>query len=293
MNDDKGLVAPQPEGFGASRAERATPSDVVAVKPPKPMGRKAYGSIPHLPGSRLGPGDWSITPGQDAICMVKARKGDRIIVTEKLDGSNVAVANVGGEVIALSRSGYRASDSPYPQHHHFDAWVQMHSERLAGLLRPGERVNGEWLALAHGTRYALAHEPFVAFDMMVEGRRLLWDEISQRCAASGLVTARVLHDGGPVHIDEVLPLIAISGHGALEPVEGAVWRVEREGRVDFMAKWVRPDKIDGKYLTEITGHPAVWHWRAPDGSQHLSDTREGGSGLSPRADQTPESQHDQ
>ena len=23
----------------------------------KPLGRKAYGSIPHLPGSRLGPGD--------------------------------------------------------------------------------------------------------------------------------------------------------------------------------------------------------------------------------------------
>ncbi len=54
-------------------------------------------------------------------------------------------------------------------------------------------------------------------------------------------------------------------HGALDPVEGAVWRVERNalvnpGRsgercpvVDFLAKYVRPDKIDGCYLPELNG----------------------------------------
>lgn len=52
-------------------------------------------------------------------------------------------------------------------------------------------------------------------------------------------------------------------HGATEAVEGAVWRVEREERVDFLTKWVRPDKIDGKYLTgtanSLVGEP-VWLW---------------------------------
>ncbi len=27
------------------------------------------------------------------------------------------------------------------------------------------------------------------------------------------------------------------------------------------SKWVRPDKVDGKYLPEISGKDAVWNWR--------------------------------
>lgn len=227
------------------------------ARPVKPLGRKAYGSIPHLPGSRLGPGDHSIHAGQDAICMVKARdRHDRIIVTEKLDGSNVAVANVDGQIIALTRSGYTAAASPYEQHHLFASWVERNVERF-GFLATGERVNGEWLALAHGTRYALIGEPLVVFDLMRGNKRAPWDELRERC---WIEAARVLSDGPPMHVDAVLPLIETSGHGALDPVEGAVWRVERKGIFDFMAKWVRPDKIDGKYLAEITGHPEVWHW---------------------------------
>jgi hypothetical protein len=40
-----------------------------------------------------------------------------------------------------------------------------------------------------------------------------------------------------------------------------VWWVERKGKFDFIAKWVRPDKQDGKYLSDITGHAEIWHWR--------------------------------
>ena len=193
--------------------------------------------------------------------MVKARdRHDRVIVTEKLDGSNVAVANVDGEIIALGRSGYTAFSSPFEQHHLFGVWTQRNIARF-DFLKPGERVNGEWLALAHGTKYALTGEPFVAFDMMAGDKRLLWDEITTRCRANDVEVVRVLSDGSPIQVDAVLPLIETSGHGALESVEGAVWRVERKGVVDFLAKWVRPDKVDGKYLSDISGHPEIWHWR--------------------------------
>ena len=50
------------------------------------------------------------------------------------------------------------------------------------------------------------------------------------------------------------PVVALHG----EEVEGAVWRVEREGRVDFLAKYVRPDKIDGKYFPQISGQAEIW-----------------------------------
>src|SRR5207302_9606589 len=103
----------------------------------------------------------------------------------------------------------------------------------------------------------------VAVDLTQEGQRRPWVELAERCRRFGVVTPRILHDGGPIPVETVLPLLATSGHGVAESetVEGAVWRVERRGQFDFMAKWVRPDKVDGKYLESISGQPAIWHWR--------------------------------
>jgi len=68
----------------------------------KPLGRKSYGSIGHLPNSRMGPADRKISEGQERIATAKARdKHDRVIVTEKLDGSNVGIAKVAGKIVAL------------------------------------------------------------------------------------------------------------------------------------------------------------------------------------------------
>ena len=88
----------------------------------------------------------------------------------------------------------------------------------------------------------------------------------------GFVPPAVLHRGGPLSITDAMALLAEYGfHGATEPVEGAVWRVERNeliepGKggarrrvVDFLAKFVRPDKVDGTYLPGQTGGDVVWN----------------------------------
>ena len=232
-------------------------------KPIKPLGRKAYGSIPHLPGSRLGPGDHHCHPGQETICCIKARdRHDRIIVTEKLDGGNVAIAKLGGVIHALGRAGYPAITSPFEQHHFFDAWVKDSPGLWSAMLSDGEALHGEWLAMAHGTRYDLPHGPFVAFDLTRDGSRVLHDELVERCERYSITTPKVISDGSPIAVDAALELLGEQGHhGALEPVEGAVWRVERRGKFDFLAKFVRPDKQDGKYLAEIGGGEPYWHWR--------------------------------
>jgi hypothetical protein len=78
----------------------------------KPLGRKAYASIPHLPGSRLGPGDHRCPESQAAICLSQARdRFDRTIVTEKLDGSDTAIANVGGAVCSRAGVDYTPSEN--------------------------------------------------------------------------------------------------------------------------------------------------------------------------------------
>lgn len=247
----------------------------------KPLGYKSYGHIPHLPGSRMGPGDHKCHEGQLKIATSKARdRHDMIIVQEKLDGSNVGVAKINDDIVPLTRAGYRAETSPYEQHHFFASWVlnPKQRKRFMALLSEGERVCGEWLMQAHGTRYELSHEPFVAFDIMVQTTRLPWPEFRERVLQYEFVIPNTIHEGSPLSIEEAMKKLKVSGHGAIEPVEGAIWRVERneqiqKGRpsgrkriVDFLVKYVRPDKRDGIYLEAVSGKPALYNWH-PQGKK--------------------------
>src|SRR3989339_1585403 len=199
----------------------------------KPLGHKAYGSIPHLSGSRLGEGDHHCEPGQEKIATEKTRdKFDLVIVQEKLDGSNCSVAKVSGKIVALSRAGYLAETSPFEQHHYFKNWVEKNKTRFEALLNEGERLVGEWLMQAHSTRYVLLHEPFVVFDLMKKYERLCYHDFLLRVLPFEFIVPRLIHIGQPVGINWVLKQIETSGHGAVDKVEGAVWRVERKSKVD-------------------------------------------------------------
>lgn len=225
----------------------------------KPLGRKNYGSIGHLPNSRLGPGDHKVTEGQARIATEKVRdKHDFVVVQEKLDGSNVGVCRVRGEIIALGRAGYRAGSSQYDQHKLFAKWVAEHESLFRKILGEGERVCGEWIALAHGTEYRLKHEPFIAFDFFkADNERIPWSDFRYWCR--DFVMPTVLSYGEPISVETALERLGDFGfHGAKDRVEGAVWRVERKGKVDFLCKYVRHDKEDGKYFAEVNGSD-VWN----------------------------------
>lgn len=229
----------------------------------KPLGRKNYGSIPHLPGSRLGPGDHHIHEGQGMICCERVRDlRDVVIVTEKLDGSNVGIARIGNDIIALGRAGYPAQSSPWKQHQYFAAWVRWNESLFREVLHPNERIVGEWLAQAHGTRYSMSAQfcPFVAFDLMEGAIHLPYAVFTERCSLK-LTVATCFSYGGALPITKALHLLGDHGfHGAMDLVEGAVWRVERDGNFEFMAKYVRPEKIDGYYLPERSGKE-IWNWK--------------------------------
>jgi hypothetical protein len=232
----------------------------------KPNAIKNYGSIGHLPKSRLGPGDHSLNDAQAAILLEKARDfKDLIIVQEKLDGANVGVLRHEGKLIGLTRKGHRAIDSPLEQFQLFEKFIHKYEDRF-DFLQEGERVVGEWLAMAHGTRYQIDNDfPFVAFDIMKEHERELYLNFRLRIG-SKLPVAHLLHLGQPISIRQIEKKIDIRNgetygyHGSLEPVEGAVWRVEREGKVDFLGKYVRAFKEDGKYFTE-DHDKLTWNWR--------------------------------
>jgi hypothetical protein len=149
----------------------------------------------------------------------------------------------------------------------FQKFIYKH-ESCFDFLEEGERVVGEWLAMAHGTRYQIDNDfPFVVFEIMREDQRVLYLDFRLRIGTK-LPVAHLLHLGHPISIRQIEKKIDVRNgetygyHGSLEPVEGASWRGEREGRVDFLGKFVRQTKEDGKYFSE-DHTKLVWNWRGP------------------------------
>ena len=230
----------------------------------KPILNKNYGSIAHLPGSRLGEGDHKICEGQAKILLETQRDHkDLVIVQEKLDGANVGVLRYEGKLIGLTRKGHRCIDSPMEQFQLFQKYIY-NREHLFDFLDEGERVIGEWIAMAHGTKYK-TDDPFIIFDIMKGDIRVTYLELVARIG-NKLPLAHLLHIGCPISIKKICKMIdkqdgdTYGYHGALEPVEGAVWRVEREGKVDFLGKYVRHFKEDGKYFNE-DHTKLIWNWK--------------------------------
>lgn len=226
----------------------------------KPLGIKAYGSIPHFQDSKLGEQDKRIHIDQEYICTRKIRdKNDVIIVTEKLDGSCVSVVKKDGTLIPLIKAGYRASDSNYLQHIIFNDWAYENYRRFHELLNEGERIVGEWMIQAHGTKYIMPHEPFIVFDIFnSKNERILYLDFSRRVQKYDFIIPNLLSYGESISIRSILDRLPNSPHGAIASPEGAVWRVERLGKVDFLAKYVRAGKKDGLYLTGGKGVD-VWN----------------------------------
>lgn len=219
----------------------------------KPTKGKCYGSIGHLPGSKAGTGDHFMSGGQVKILTEKARdKHDEIIVQEKLDGSCVGVLMQEGKIVPIIRAGYKAEDARREQHKYFNQWA-FGNYWLFDWLPEGWRVVGEWLLQVHSIAYDITHlSPFVAFDIFNEkNERICYSEFSMLCDTYGLTTAPLLHRGGPCSIEKAEQELGVYGHYlARLPAEGAVWRVERKGKVGFLGKYVRKDFDTGSRLKD-------------------------------------------
>lgn len=212
-----------------------------------------YGSIPHLSTSKLTQqADKKINSGQEGFLTKKTRDWkDLIVVTEKLDGSNTGIYMKNGQPVPITRAGYDARTSQFKQHHYFADWVFQNRDKF-GYLPNGWRVCGEWMAMAHGTIYDVTTEPlFVAFDIIDnENKRLCYLDFIKICSVMNLPSVRLLHIGQPISVKNAVKLLEKEPYGGTDKPEGVVYRCEREGRVDFMAKHVRADKVDGKYMKE-------------------------------------------
>jgi ATP-dependent RNA circularization protein (DNA/RNA ligase family) len=234
------------------------------MKPTKVLDYKTYNSIGHLSGSRLGASDSKIDAKTEKCLTVMLPEHMKcfLYIEEKMDGTNVCVVRLHGELRVLSRSGYDCKESPQKQHQMFYRWVMANKEKFNKLLTNNhDRVVGEWLAQAHGTIYNGLSNPFQVFDLYHEKRQLPVSLRTKLVEQAGLVNVPIVLAGlTAVPIDVALSCVN-------KNAEGVVYRLEKmkknatvmENTPWIIAKVVRMEKEDGKYLTDP--NLSVWNWR--------------------------------
>jgi hypothetical protein len=109
-----------------------------------------------------------------------------IVVTEKLDGSNLCLTR--DEIFARSHSGP-------PTHSSFDLAKSMHAQ-IKGDIPDGVDVFGEWCYAVHSIEYDSLPGPFPFFVFGVrEGEWWTWHDVEDLAANLGVNTAPVLFVG--------------------------------------------------------------------------------------------------
>ena len=231
---------------------------------------KTYNRIGHFSKSRLGDGDHYIDQKTEDICLKQIVDPlTLIIVQEKLDGSNVCVLNTGDEIVALSRSGYRCDTSNLEQHRAFAQWVRFREERFTKLLPfEGNRVVGEWLLQAHGTKYNIcdSEDLFVPFDWFMriddnQELRVNYHLFLNKVLPLGFRTPHLFHVGGACSINRTEKMAKYYDFPIInqDSIEGFIYRIEVNGEFKNIVKYVRPNKIDGKYFIDFPDQP-IWNF---------------------------------
>ncbi len=77
----------------------------------------------------------------------------------------------------------------------------------------------------------------------------------------GFTVPNLVNIGQPISVEKALKAIEGSGHDAIDKTKGVIYRVERNKQVDFLTKFVKHSKIDGKYLPEFNDGETIWNWK--------------------------------
>ena len=169
--------------------------------------------------------------------------GRRVIITEKLDGSN----------LCMTRDAvYARSHAAAPGHPSFDAAKALHA-RVRDGISPGLSIFGEWCWAVHSIRYeGIPNPPFFVFGVRDDTTALWWAWNLVRDFIPGILGLPVVPQVGPSFIESGLdpewyvPLAKCPSTFGGER-EGLVFRVANAFYVrDFdrsVAKYVRANHV--------------------------------------------------
>jgi len=192
------------------------------------MHRVKYPRTRHLPWS---PGSTSDDLFADSM---QSFQGQRVVVTEKMDGENTT----------LYRDGLHAR-SIDGRHHPSRNWVKALHGRMAHLIPDGWRVCGENLYALHSIGYTELPSYFLLFSIWNEDNHCLsWDETVDWSKRLGLCHVPVLSEGpfDQAQLRAMRPDTAVTEGYVVRLAQGFAFG-EFE---DAVAKWVRPNHVESE-----------------------------------------------
>ena len=205
-----------------------------------------YPRTPHLPGS---PG---ATRDDRTLGSLAPFAGRRLVVTEKLDGSNVALTSEAGGVFARSHSGP-------PRHGSFDELKAVHAA-LAASIPAGLTLFGEWCHAVHSIEYPGLPGPgpyLFAVRDDGEGRWRSYEDVEVLAGVLEMATVPAICAGYAERTEDVERLVRDALASRTARASGSAFGPEREGivlrradgfyDVDFplaVAKWVRAGHVN-------------------------------------------------
>ena len=213
-----------------------------SIRPGKVI-QKNFGSISHLPGSKMIDDVDRLLGEQEINWLIKRRRDpatDIVIVTEKVDGMNAGVLKQNGLLYPLMRYGYDVRTSDISWIRGFGRFVQDNQYRFYELLKEGERICGEWMLKTHTLQYNLQHEPFVAFDLIdASNARESYSKFIDRIHRFDFTSPGLVHIGESIPPDMAIQIMGCGYHHVMDGCpEGVVYKYESSGKFVCSGKFV-------------------------------------------------------
>jgi hypothetical protein len=166
-----------------------------------------YPRTPHIEGSRKQPGDEDL----DSIPF-SLITGKRLVIEEKMDGSQAGVSFDEGTLRLQSRGHFLTGGPREAQFSLFKSWAWSMEAQLREILGYRYVMYGEWLWVKHTVFYNSLPHYFMEFDIY-DSESDIWLSTVRRhtmLAGSGITSVKVLTDNCFEKQDELSGLITAS-----------------------------------------------------------------------------------
>ncbi|ODA33832.1 RNA ligase family protein [Planctopirus hydrillae] len=210
-----------------------------------------YPRTPHLFGSKGTDDDKHLGEAESKAFI----DDDRLIVEEKIDGTNVGIHFLDSGEMVLQCRGHLITEGMHPQYDLFKQWAAVKRQVLEGQLENRFILFGEWVYARHSIHYRKLTHYFFEFDIYDKGQKEFLN-LNRRLSileGTGIQTVPVVHMGR-MDRDDLEDLIGPSQFDSYfeNPVtkradnlmEGLYLRTEAAGVVTGRAKFVRPEFVE-------------------------------------------------
>jgi len=176
---------------------------------------------------------------------VKEMLNNNVIVEEKVDGANMGISIIDGNICVQNRSHY-VSSSYHPQFKLLNMWIEIHENELKQIIPQDSILFGEWLYACHSINYQSLPDYFLAYDLFdIKTTSFVSRDVLKNLLKGTTIFQVPVLFNGKITKEELLKLVGAKSKFFDGENEGVYIRVCKDGKTTHRAKIVRKNFIVG------------------------------------------------